>query len=141
MRRTLLLIPAAVLVIAAPAGAQELQTPRPTLNEAAEAFRSGETVHIDPDARDVLSEADAREVEQRIADEGERVFVAVLPEGAGTGNLAGQIGNAVQVKGTYVAVAGDAWSAASSELAGDPGGPARRGRAARLAQRAPPARA
>ena len=113
MRRVLVCAVVAVLLVAAPAAAQTTSTP---VSEAASALAGGETVYVDPDARDALSQDEAREIESRIADAGGRIFVAVLPDGAGGANLARQIGSRVRVDGTYVAVAGDVWSAASSVL-------------------------
>jgi hypothetical protein len=114
MKRVLLLLALAVLVTAAPARAQTLQTPTSPLGEAAQAIRDGDSVYVHPDARDVLSEADARQVEQSIADEGGRIFVAVLPEGGADAAL--QLGNRVRVAGTYVTLADGTWSAASNQL-------------------------
>ena len=89
---------ALLLTVAAPS-----RSPRPpgrrratsALNEAAEAFRSGETVYVGSGrARRPLRGRTRTRSRARIADEDARVFVAVLPDGAGTGNLAGQIGDA-----------------------------------------------
>ena len=113
MRRVLVCAVLAVLLVAAPAAAQTTSSP---VSEAASALAGGETVYVHPDARDALSEDEAREIESRIADAGGRIFVAVLPDGAGGANLARQIGSRVRIDGTYVAVAGDVWSAASSVL-------------------------
>jgi hypothetical protein len=116
MRRVLLLAFVAVVALAGPAGAQTLQTTPTPVSEAASALAGGETVYVHPDARDALSQDEAREIESRIADAGGRMFVAVLPDGAGGASLARQIGSRVRIDGTYVAVAGDTWSAASSVL-------------------------
>ena len=114
MKRLLPLLALAFLAIAAPAGAQTLQTPTTPLSEAAQAIRDGESVFVHPDARDVLSESEAQAVEQRIADAGGRVFVAVLPEGGADAAL--QLGNRVGINGTYAVVADGTWSAASNQL-------------------------
>jgi hypothetical protein len=117
MRRLLVLAFIAVLALAGPAGAQSLQTSPSAVSEAASAFARGETVYVHPDARGALSEEQAREVESRIADAGGRMYVAVLPDGAGGANAAVQIGRRVQgIRGTVVAVAGDVWSAGSNVL-------------------------
>src|SRR4051794_614390 len=132
MARALLLLIAIVALTAAPAAAQSLKTSSP-ISDAASALRSGTTVYVHPDARDALSEADAAGIASTIRDAGGRTFVAVLPAGAGAGNVAQQIGEQARINGTYVANVGGTWSAASTEL--------RRGQATQLIQDASQGRA
>jgi hypothetical protein len=115
MARLLLFLIAILAVTAAPAAAQSLKTSSP-VGEAASALRSGTTVYVHPDARDALSEADADAIASSIRDSGGRTFVAVLPAGAGTGNVAQRIGEQVRINGTYVADVDGSWSAASTDL-------------------------
>src|SRR4051794_8286284 len=115
MTRVLLVLITIVALTAAPAAAQSLKTSSP-IGDAASALRSGTRVYVHPDARDALSEADADAIASTIRDSGGRTFVAVLPAGAGTGNVAQRIGEQTRINGTYVADVGGAWSAASTEL-------------------------
>ena len=101
MVRLLLVLIAIVALTAAPAAAQSLKTSSP-ISDAAAAVRSGTTVYVHPDARDALSEAEANEIASSIQESGGRTFVAVLPAGAGTGNVAQRIGEQARVNGTYV---------------------------------------
>jgi hypothetical protein len=115
MARVLLLLVAIVALTAAPAAAQSLKTSSP-ISDAASALRGGTTVYVHPDARDALSDADASQIASSIQRSGGRTFVAVLPAGAGAGNVAQQIGQQARINGTYVADVGGAWSAASTDL-------------------------
>ena len=115
MVRLLLVLIAIVALTAAPAAAQSLKTSSP-ISDAAAAVRSGTTVYVHPDARDALSEAEANEIASSIQESGGRTFVAVLPAGAGTGNVAQRIGEQARVNGTYAADVDGTWSAASTDL-------------------------
>ena len=115
MARLLLVLIAIVALTAAPAAAQSLKTSSP-ISDAAAAVRSGTTVYVHPDARDALSEAEANEIASSIQESGGRTFVAVLPAGAGTGNVAQRIGEQALVNGTYAADVDGTWSAASTDL-------------------------
>ncbi len=113
--RALMLAALALAVAAGPARAQELQTTTSPLAEAASALRAGETVYVDPEAQDALSQEQARDIAARIAQDG-GVYVAVLPEDTPGTTLAVQLGRSVRLNGTYVVGAGDSWTAASNTL-------------------------
>jgi hypothetical protein len=113
--RALVLALATLAIAAAPA--QAVETTSSALDQAAAAISGGETVYVHPDAQGALSGADAHDVASRIADAGNGIYVAVLPEGTAGTNLARQLGRRVLQNGTYVVSAGDSWSAASNELA------------------------
>jgi hypothetical protein len=131
--RALVVALAVLAAGAATAHAQSLKTPASSLGAAASALRGGETVYVDPGARDALQESDASDVAARIADTGGRIYVAVLPAGAGGSDVARQLGEQVRSNGTYVVAAGDEWSAASTDLA-----PGEAGRLVRDAAQAHP---
>jgi hypothetical protein len=115
MARVLLVLIVIVALSAAPAAAQSLKTSSP-VGDAVAALRSGTTVYVHPDARDQLSEAEASDIASSIQDSGGGTFAAVLPAGAGTGNVAQRIGEQVRINGTYVADVDGTWSAASTDL-------------------------
>jgi hypothetical protein len=120
MTRVLRCLVLAVVLLAAgaaTAGAQSLRTTASPVAEAASALSGGETVYVDPGASSVLSDSEARALRSRIADAGGRVYVAVLPADTSATNLARQLGEQVRRNGTYAVVAGDTWSAASTDLA------------------------
>jgi hypothetical protein len=74
--RPLLLSLAVLLALAAPAAAQE------SVDRAVEALQD-DSVYVDPQSSDVLSESEADALRRRIEDEGVQVKVAILPEDAG----------------------------------------------------------
>jgi hypothetical protein len=115
--RCLVLAVAVLAAGAATAAAQSLKTTLSPVSDAAAALRGGETVYVAPDAGGALPDADARDLQSRIADAGGRVYVAVLPAGAGGPDLARQLGERVRRNGTYVVAAGGDYSAASTDLA------------------------
>jgi hypothetical protein len=102
--RALLLTVGLLLVLAAPAGAQE------EIDRAAEALRE-DPVYVDPGAEDALSADDADEVRARIREDlGEgRLFVAVLPElvGADAESVATELSNRVAINATVAVVVGN----------------------------------
>ncbi|MFI7288812.1 hypothetical protein ACIBRY_19500 [Streptomyces anulatus] len=71
----LLIFAAAALALTSPASA----APAATIQDAAQALRE-DPVHVDPGARDQLSVADEKALENKITDAGKPVFVAVLPD-------------------------------------------------------------
>jgi hypothetical protein len=111
-RVPVLLAVVAALVAAGPAAAQTTTS----IGDAAAAIRGGASVYVDPEARAALSDADASRLESAIASQGEGIYVAVLPAGAGNGNLAQELGSSVRRNGTYVVDAGGRWTAASTDL-------------------------
>ncbi len=115
MARVLLVLIAILALTAAPAAAQSLKASS-AVGDAVSALRSGTTVYVHPDARDALSEADASQIASSIRESGGRTFVAVLPAGAGSGNVAQQIGERARINGTYVADVDRTWTAASTDL-------------------------
>ncbi|MEU5283364.1 hypothetical protein AB0G97_05010 [Streptomyces sp. NPDC020755] len=71
----LLIIAAAALALTSPASA----APAATIQDAAQALRD-DPVYVDPGARDQLSVADEKALENKITDADKPVFVAVLPD-------------------------------------------------------------
>ncbi|MFI0932044.1 hypothetical protein ACH4RG_09905 [Streptomyces sp. NPDC021019] len=71
----LLIIAAAALALTSPASA----APAATVQDAAQALRD-DPVYVDPGARDQLSVADEKALENKITDADKPVFVAVLPD-------------------------------------------------------------
>ncbi|SCE62923.1 hypothetical protein GA0115261_115542, partial [Streptomyces sp. OspMP-M43] len=71
----LLIFAAAALALTSPASA----APAATIQDAAQALRD-DPVYVDPGARDQLSAADEKALENKITDADKPVFVAVLPD-------------------------------------------------------------
>lgn len=74
----LLIIAAAALALTSPASAAPA-APAATIQDAAQALRD-DPVYVDPGARDQLSVADEKALENKITDADKPVFVAVLPD-------------------------------------------------------------
>ncbi|PCG85947.1 hypothetical protein CIB93_11635 [Streptomyces sp. WZ.A104] len=72
----LLILAAAAFALTSPASAA---APAATIQDAAQALRD-DPVYVDPDARDQLSVADEKALEEKITDADKPVFVAVLPD-------------------------------------------------------------
>lgn len=138
MRRMPVLMLFLLLVLASPASAQTLQADTQSVDRAVNAFRGGDLVYVDPDARDVLPQSQEEGLEEDIAAAGGGIFIAVFPgEAGGERRAALEIGEQIMQdtgeRGTYgVAVVSSPDSgslvAGSTEL--------RRGLAPRLAQQA-----
>src|SRR5690606_27614590 len=95
----------AVLLAAAP-GAQAAAD----LSEVGRALRE-RPVYVDPDARDILSEADADALAKKIEDADKPVFVAVLPADQPTRNLFRNLRTETGVTGLYGVRLGGAFDA------------------------------
>jgi len=100
-------------------GAAWSQTSQSSLDVVAAALRRS-PVYVDPAAERALSDADAEQLAVRIRDEGEPVFIAVLPSStAGTGGADRVVRDLVDqtgLSGTYAVVVGDTFRATSTSL-------------------------
>jgi hypothetical protein len=85
---------------------------------AAEALRR-DPVYVDPSAERALTETEADRLRDEIRSSGTPVFVAVLPADAGDADdVVRRLLEETSLSGTYAAVVGDRFRAASTDLAG-----------------------
>jgi hypothetical protein len=105
----LLIVPvtAALAVLSAGAPGAHAAT---DLTEVAQALRES-PVYVDPAARDVLSEADAEALADKIEDADKPVFVAVLPADQPTQNLFRNLRTETGITGLYGVRVGDRFDA------------------------------
>ena len=110
----LAVLTAVFLAVAAPG-----QTATDVIDEAAASLRS-DNVYVDPGAERALSDAEADDLRDHIADAGVAVFVAVLPASAAGGDpdaLPGRLAAATGLAGDYAVIAGDSFRATSGTAA------------------------
>lgn len=109
MRRLLIALPLALLLLA-PAGARaQTDTTAPPAVRAAAAALQTDSVYVDPDNNAGVSPADADRIRAEIRNQGGvgAIYVAVFAPGAGEPlQLGGQLARALQADGVYAIVAG-----------------------------------
>ncbi|QRV30338.1 hypothetical protein I6J42_08240 [Streptomyces californicus] len=104
----LLIVAAAALALTFPASA----APAGTIQDAAQALRD-DPVYVDPAARDQLSAADEKALENKITEAGKPVFVAVLPDTPAfpEDTLLRTLRNDTGITGVYAVRLGDGFDA------------------------------
>ncbi|WP_030345852.1 hypothetical protein [Streptomyces californicus] len=104
----LLIVAAAALALTSPASA----APAGTIQDAAQALRD-DPVYVDPAARDQLSAADEKALENKITEAGKPVFVAVLPDTPAfpEDTLLRTLRNDTGITGVYAVRLGDGFDA------------------------------
>ena len=116
MSRFAFLVVLVLVSLVAPAHAQTTVTD--TADEAVSAFRNGDPVYVDPDARGRVPETQEEGLERQIAQAGGGIFIAVFPEDseAPAGVLGSRIIEGTGQDGTYAVVARNSLEAASNQL-------------------------
>ena len=101
----------ALLALAAPASAQNLQLPSTaasSVEDAVQALRS-DSVYVAPQAQDLVSPNEADALRERIQASGEDIYIAVFPRGSGRAEAIGTaLLRELRQPGTYAVVADSA---------------------------------